>query len=455
MTIQLTLFAVLGAIAMLGAFWPLLRQPRPTADRAKAEQAVYRAQLAQLEADLARGVLDKAEAEPARIEIARRLLATEGLASTPVKSRPNRALAAVLAILVISDAGWVYMRIGAPGLPDMPAASRPPPAPEEDEGAAMQAAIAALRDAVAKDPSNAARWTILARALGANGQWPDAAEAYRRVTTLAPTNPEGFLGLATALTVANNGIVPEPARAAFRQTLALAPKNGIARFYLALADTQAGDTDAATKQWLALAADLPEESPVRGEIARRLESAHLQLPPPAPPEAPQLAAPGPDAATVANAGQMTPEARQAMIQSMIARLADRLKTTPDDAEGWLRLSRAYRVTNQPEKSADAFAHAASLRPNDPEILLQQAHLLVDGVGPDRKLPPEALNLFRRLEAIDPAQTDALWYLGLAAAQDDDKTTARGYWQRLLPLLPPDTPERRMVSEALAAIGSKK
>ncbi len=50
---------------------------------------------------------------------------------------------------------------------------------------------------------------------------------------------------------------------------------------------------------------------------------------------------------------MTPADRTAMIEGMVSGLAERLKSNPDDVEGWLRLIRSYSVLGRPEEAVEA------------------------------------------------------------------------------------------------------
>jgi cytochrome c-type biogenesis protein CcmH len=56
--------------------------------------------------------------------------------------------------------------------------------------------------------------------------------------------------------------------------------------------------------------------------------------------------------------------------------------------------------------------------------------------------------------IDPKNTEALWYLGLAAAQRHDKEEAIAQWKRLLALLPPEGDDTTLVQRALEALAAK-
>jgi cytochrome c-type biogenesis protein CcmH len=61
-----------------------------------------------------------------------------------------------------------------------------------------------------------------------------------------------------------------------------------------------------------------------------------------------------------------------MIRAMVERLATRMKTSPNDADGWRRLAHAYNVLGEPEKAQEAIAHAVRLKPNDVEVRLTLA-----------------------------------------------------------------------------------
>jgi cytochrome c-type biogenesis protein CcmH len=63
-------------------------------------------------------------------------------------------------------------------------------------------------------------------------------------------------------------------------------------------------------------------------------------------------------------------------------------------------------------------------------------------------------VLKRLEALDANDPRALWYLGLAAAQAHRPDEAKTRWQKLLALLPPDSPEHKTVTAALAALSSR-
>ena len=67
------IFALMTAAAILAVPWPLARKPR--AARAGSDLIVYQDQLQEIDRDRSAGLIGEAEAEAARIEVSRRLLA--------------------------------------------------------------------------------------------------------------------------------------------------------------------------------------------------------------------------------------------------------------------------------------------------------------------------------------------------------------------------------------------
>jgi cytochrome c-type biogenesis protein CcmH len=157
---------------------------------------------------------------------------------------------------------------------------------------------------------------------------------------------------------------------------------------------------------------------------------------------------------MAQAGKMTAEDRQKMIAGMVEGLAAKLKDRPDDLDGWLRLGRAYGVLGERDKAADAYEHAASLKPDDAAILVAEGEALLPDHRPQTAVPERVVTLMKRAETLDPKQPAALWYLGLAAAQQRRFEEATGYWQRLSTALPADSDQHKAVMAALEAIKGK-
>ena len=433
---------------------PLMKSARAAPERAAFDRAVYRDQLKELERDRARGLIDGDEAQAAQLEIERRLLAAAAPEPASMRSAGSPVLAVALALLLPAAAAGLYLALGAPTVPDEPYAARGPEralAAAQGQHRDVTGAMAALEQDLQAHPDDAEKWLLLARSAATVGQWQKSANAYQKALALTKNRPDVASAYGEMLVFAADGIVTPRAQEAFTAALARAPKDMAARYYLALAEAQAGNAQTAIDAWQKLAGDVadPElRNRLRERIAETASNAGIA--------APNLAAPaGPSAADEARAAQMTPEQREQMIRGMVDGLAAKLKDNPEDLDGWMRLARAYTVLGERDKAADAYEQAARLKPDDMAIPLAAADALVVDHSPQVPLPERAVALWRRVNAADSKQPQALWYLGLAAAQQRRLAEASGYWQRLLPLLPEDSDQHKMVAAAIAALQGKQ
>lgn len=147
--------------------------------------------------------------------------------------------------------------------------------------------------------------------------------------------------------------------------------------------------------------------------------------------------------------QMQDQAR--MIEGMVASLTAKLEKNPNDPQGWAMLGRSLRVMGQTDKAKDAYARAARLMPGNTEVRMEYAALLLDEVPQGAPLPPEFVGTMREINAVDPENLDALYFLGLSEAQTGNAAKARDYWTRLLAKLPPESEDRATIQSQLDAL----
>ncbi len=335
------------AIAVLGLLWPLARAGRAPARSASAAD-FYRAQVAEIERDFARGFVTPAEAESAKAEAARRLLAAAEAKPTSRRS-PSRwtIWLAALALLVFVPGFSVglYMVLGKPELPDAPLTARLAAPPAETD---LAAAVAKIEAHLKEHPDDARGWEILAPVYLRLGRAHEAALAYAAVLRLRAPTPELRTRYGEALVYAAGGTVTAEARKAFEQALAEDPALAKARFFAGIAAEQDGNFAKAAEIWGKIAAEEPEGSPLAKALRERIAG----LSAPARPAG--QGAPGKAAAAIA----ALPEAERASaIRGMVERLASRLTENGQDLEGWLRLVRAYTVLDEREKAVSAVAEA--------------------------------------------------------------------------------------------------
>jgi len=368
--------ALLGltAIALAMLLVPLFRRRGGAASREDYNLAVYKDQLAEVERDLARGVLAAGESEAARAEIARRILA---LKPAEAETGPGRVrAAAIVAILLLPlAAGALYWRLGSPALPDQPfdgrAAANLPGAADRTH-ISMDDALARLRAHLRDHPEDLTGWLLLGRSELGLGHYPEAAEAYRHAADLSGQRADIAGDWGEAQVLAAGGTVTPAAQEAFTAGLGDPETASRSRYYLALARMQEGDIKGALQAWRDLAAEAPPGADWLPLVQQRMSEAARALG--IDPATVNGTTGAPADAAVAAAAKATasapPEARQAMILAMVDKLAARLEKEPADVAGWARLGRSYMVLNEPEKAREAYARALKLKPND--TALQQA-----------------------------------------------------------------------------------
>ena len=184
--------------------------------------------------------------------------------------------------------------------------------------------------------------------------WANAVAAYRNAIRLAGDSAVRQAGLGEAIAGAAGGIVSADAQDAFEAALKLDPANAKASFYLAVALAQEGRNKEAITAWQAMLGTLPPDSPWRSAVEQALaKSARPEV-------ASGAAAKGPDAADVDAASSMSPQDREAMINTMVAGLDEKLRQNPRDTEGWMRLVRSYVVLGKTDQAREALGRAIAV-----------------------------------------------------------------------------------------------
>lgn len=138
-----------------------------------------------------------------------------------------------------------------------------------------------------------------------------------------------------------------------------------------------------------------------------------------------------------------PEVSAQQIDAMVARLAAKLRENPDDADGWKLLGRSYMVLGRFPEAVAAYAKAAEKAPRDSQLLADFADALA--MTRDQKLAGEPEQLVLRALEVDPANLKALALAGTAAYERQDYGKAAELWSRMLPLVPADSEDARMIS----------
>jgi cytochrome c-type biogenesis protein CcmH len=360
-------FALMTAAAVLAVLWPLARAHNAATG---SELEVYRDQLDEIERDRAAGLIGSADADAARVEVSRRLIAAADAAEfrpIAVGSPRRRRRAAAIAGLVLLPVGAIalYLTLGSPQLPGEPLQARLRAIHNDRSIASL---VAQVETHLAQNPNDARGYAVLAPVYLQLGRFQDAVNARRKVLALAGETADRQADLGEALMAGANGIVTADAKSAFERAVMLDASEPKARFFIGVAAEQDGDRAKAAAIWQAMLKSAPADAPWTGTVRQAL--AQIGAPPPPVAEAPLAGAPGPSASDVAAASQMNEQDRNTMVRGMVARLADRLKQNGDDIEGWQRLLRAYVVLNERDKAQAAAGDARKAFASDPDKLHQ-------------------------------------------------------------------------------------
>jgi len=353
-------FALMTAAAIFAVLWPLSRAANV---QAGGDIAVYRDQLDEIERDRRAGRIGETDAQAARVEISRRLIAAADAAefthSLPIGSPLWRRRAAAIAAVVLLPlvAAILYLALGSPQLPGQPLEARLRAVHQDTSIANLVSKVEAHLE---RNPNDARGYEVLAPVYLRLGRFADAVNARRKVLILSGENAERQSDLGEALTVAAKGIVTADAKSAFERSLVLDPDQPRAKFYIGMAAEQDGDRAQAAAIWRDMISKAPADAPwlpiVRDALARVAA------------DQPVAAAPGPSSQDISAADAMSEKDRGEMIRGMVARLADRLKSDSHDVDGWQRLLRAYMVLGEREKANAAAADARRALANDPDKL---------------------------------------------------------------------------------------
>jgi len=370
MTFWLVL-AILTAAVALAVLVPLSRAPKVHPEE-RNDEAVFRAQLDEIQKDLERGVIAPDMAEAAKIEVSRRLLSAhkqnEAEQNTSVLSKLRLRIVQATAIVLIplSSLG-LYMQFGSPEVPDQPRAER---LAVQNGKADIQVLIAKTEEHLKNNPDDGQGWAVIAPVYMRSGQFEKARRAFANALRQYSNNTALMLVWAEASIFANDGQVSAASEKVLTQFCVANPHLIQPYYYLALELGQKGEINRALDAWNSLLSGADQNAPWVPSATQERERLIANGAVASTPE-PELAAPrGPSAEDVQAASELSDADRKDMINQMVAQLSERLADEGGSAGEWARLIQARVILGEQAQAVEALSQARKNLKDDAAALDQ-------------------------------------------------------------------------------------
>jgi len=155
----------------------------------------------------------------------------------------------------------------------------------------------------------------------------------------------------------------------------------------------------------------------------------------------------PDLPSQPLAERLTKNPADSSVDELVARAEAHLAANPSDGRGWDVLAPIYLRLQRYSDAVAAYRNAIRL---DGVSATRQSGLgeaIANAAG--GIVSAEAQDAFEAALKLDPANAKASFYLAMGLAQEGRAAEATTAWQSMLGTLPPESPWRRAVEQALA------
>jgi cytochrome c-type biogenesis protein CcmH len=341
---------------------------------------IYHDQLNEIERDLDRGTLSLLDGQALKAEIEKRIEKNEKNISAKAKGKLKKTsvktpiiLAIVIASVIPLMSYGLYYYLGSPEKPDLPFASRQFSSSVDTANVEMNNLVKKLRERLDQNPNQLKGWILLGKSLVSLNRFNDASNAFKQALKIAPDRAEIAASTAETRFMAKDGKFDQEVRDYFKMAQRLNPEEHKALYYLGLDSFMAKKYASAIQYWVDLISISPAGAPwmdnVRGRLIDAAEAGNLKISNFIPrlksaskssKKLQQSGEPAPTQEDINNANEMSKKEREKFIRSMVERLASRLKSAPNDLNGWRRLAHSYRVLGEQKKAAEAEQRAIEL-----------------------------------------------------------------------------------------------
>ncbi|MDC0073888.1 c-type cytochrome biogenesis protein CcmI [Alphaproteobacteria bacterium] len=353
------IFCVIGFLSL-----PLILTKNKNKSREEYDLAVYSNQLNELKKDMKVGLVSSEDEKAATAEISRKILLTNSLLNDKSNSNEenkslNLAFLLIIIFIIPIVSINIYFLIGNPKIQNSPFVKNLLiERTNETTTAGLNESILKLKERLESDQNDYEGWILLGRSYLIINSPSLATEAFEKAINLDPNKSEAYAFLGESIVFSSSGIVTPRALKAFKKVIRADKFNPAARFYIGLANSQAGNKETALNQWIELAKDTDQDAPWLPTLKKQIEKTSAELG--VKPEDSLIASGnsslnqrGPSKEDIESAKNMSSEERMNMIRGMVNSLAERLKDNPNDLQGWERLARSYTVLGEKDLAKKA------------------------------------------------------------------------------------------------------
>ena len=153
--------------------------------------------------------------------------------------------------------------------------------------------------------------------------------------------------------------------------------------------------------------------------------------------------------TMSEQPQVTPE----KINEMVAGLAEKMKSHPEDMQGWLMLARSYKSLGRYSDAVQAYSNAENAINDNPDQLASYAEAIAMANG--KGISGKALQLVERALKINPNHGHSLFLAGAAAMEAGDNKKGLAYWEPLLEQVEPGSDIDQMLRSGIEKMKAGK
>jgi cytochrome c-type biogenesis protein CcmH len=354
----MTAFVVIAVIMVAdGLAWvlpPLLRGgARARIDRTAVNLGILKDQLAELEAERARGAIAEEQYAATRADLQQRVLDETQAEPAVEATRPSalgKLTAAVVVVVVPVASAVLYVRYGDLSAFN-PLASKGADAAHQLSKEDLNNMTQRLAERLKKEPDNANGWATLARTYYSMGRFADASAAFEKLVALVPDDASLLVDYADALAMAQGRKIEGKPMELINRALKIDPLQWKA---LAMAGTAAFDRQdykSAVALWEKLYESLPADAPMKQQLSGSINEARGRA------GMPQVAAASPPQGPMKPAAPMA-DAKPAATPGAKAAASPGAAAAGGRVAGTVSLSAQLREKVRPEDSVIIFARPA-------------------------------------------------------------------------------------------------